>query len=98
MRIFSRMALLSAAPLLWTLSPIQASNAVVLRPTANMHSAPSVDSDVVSQAIYGTNLEILEDKNNWSRVRTPDEYSGWVYKAFFGGPNIPTPRQGASLP
>jgi cell wall-associated NlpC family hydrolase len=88
------MALLSAAPLLWTGSMLQASNAVVLRPTANMHSAPSVDSDVVSQAIYGTNLEILEDKNNWSRVRTPDEYSGWIYKAFLARADHPYASSG----
>jgi cell wall-associated NlpC family hydrolase len=94
MRIFSRMVLLSAAPLLWTGSMLQASNAVVLRPTANMHSAPSVDSDVVSQAIYGTNLEILEDKNNWSRVRTPDEYSGWIYKAFLARADHPYASSG----
>jgi cell wall-associated NlpC family hydrolase len=94
MKLFSRMALLSAAPLLWTGFMLQASNAVVLRPTANMHSAPSVDSDVVSQAIYGTNLEILEDKNNWSRVRTPDEYSGWIYKAFLARADHPYASSG----
>lgn len=80
MRLFNGTARISAAALLYT-SAALASNAVVLRPAANMHSAPSVESDVVSQAIYGTNLEVLEDRNNWSRVRTPDEYTGWIHKA-----------------
>jgi hypothetical protein len=68
------------APLMWAFA-LTAPTAVVTRPAANMHSAPNVDADVVSQAIYGTNIEILEQRNNWARVRTPDEYTGWMYKA-----------------
>jgi cell wall-associated NlpC family hydrolase len=50
----------------------------VVRPVLNMHSSPSSDADVVSQAIYATPVAILEQKNGWTRVRTPDEYLGWV--------------------
>lgn len=52
--------------------------AVVLKPVLNMHSGPSDERDVVSQAIYGTNVGVLEEKDGWARVRTPDEYTGWV--------------------
>lgn len=54
------------------------SHAVVVRPVANLYSRPNEDADVVSQAIYGANLGILERQSAWARVRTPDDYSGWM--------------------
>ena len=80
MRIFRATACLSAALLPWP-AAVFAANFVVLRPAANLHAAPNADAEVVSQAIYGTNLEVVENNNNWSRVRTADDYSGWVHKA-----------------
>jgi gamma-D-glutamyl-L-lysine dipeptidyl-peptidase len=50
----------------------------VLKPAANMYSKPSSETDVVSQAIYGTNVEVLEENGNWARIRTPDDYTGWM--------------------
>jgi hypothetical protein len=55
-----------------------ASGAVITRPVANMYSGPSEGRDVVSQAIYGANVGVLEDQGNWVHIRTPDEYTGWV--------------------
>jgi gamma-D-glutamyl-L-lysine dipeptidyl-peptidase len=52
--------------------------AVVLQPVANMYSRPSTDADVVSQAIYGANVGIVEQKDGWAHIRTPDEYLGWT--------------------
>src|SRR6185295_368771 len=52
--------------------------AVILQPVANMYSRPSADADVVSQAIYGANVGILEQKDGWARVRTADDYTGWT--------------------
>ncbi len=60
-----------------------AANAVVTRPVANMYSGPSADKDVVSQAIYGTNIAILEESSGWAKVRTPDDYTGWMPDASF---------------
>lgn len=53
----------------------------VIRPVANMYSSATTDVDVVSQAIYGTNVSILETKEGWVRVRTPDDYTGWMETA-----------------
>ncbi len=53
-------------------------NAVVLQPVTNMYSRATDDADVVSQAIYGTNVAILEQKEGWAHIRTPDEYTGWA--------------------
>ena len=53
-------------------------NAVVLRPVANMYSKPSEDADVVSQAIYGANVSVLEQQQGWAHIRTADDYTGWT--------------------
>jgi cell wall-associated NlpC family hydrolase len=53
-------------------------NAVVLSPVANMYSKPSEDADVVSQAIYGSNVGLVERQEGWARIRTADDYTGWT--------------------
>jgi cell wall-associated NlpC family hydrolase len=55
--------------------------AVVTRPVVNMFSKPSSDTDVVSQAIYSTTVEIVKSHGEWSNIRTPDDYAGWVETA-----------------
>jgi cell wall-associated NlpC family hydrolase len=67
MHLFMTLALLAATPV-----------AVVLKPVANMYAQPAEDAEVVSQAIYGTNIGVLETRPGWLRVRTPDDYSGWM--------------------
>ena len=47
-------------------------------PVANMYSRASDDSDVVSQAIYGSDVKVLEEASGWAKVRTPDDYTGWM--------------------
>lgn len=56
---------------------------VVVKPVVNMYSNPTEDADVVSQAIYSTNVAILEEKGEWMKVRTPDDYTGWAQKSGF---------------
>jgi hypothetical protein len=53
-------------------------NAVVLEPVANMYSRPSRDAAVVSQAIYGANVAVLEEQEGWAHIRTADDYTGWT--------------------
>ena len=43
-----------------------------------MFSRATSDSDVVSQAIFGTNVAVIEGDAAWSKIRTPDGYTGWV--------------------
>jgi len=56
-------------------------NAAVLQPVANMYSKPTEDADVVSQAIYGTNVSLLEQREGWAHIRTADDYTGWTLLA-----------------
>ena len=48
----------------------------------NLRATPDYDAEMVSQALLGTPVHILEitPKNNWPRVQTPDSYTGWVHK------------------
>ena len=50
----------------------------VTAPVADMHSAPSADSDVVSQAIFGSPALLVEPGDGWAKVRTADDYLGWI--------------------
>lgn len=52
--------------------------AVVVKPVANMYSGASEDSDVVSQAIFGVSVGLVEERGDWAKVRTPDDYTGWM--------------------
>ncbi len=62
---------------LWMAATLLAAG-VVVRPVANMYSRPSREADVVSQAIYGTNVGWLDEASGWVRIRTPDDYTGWA--------------------
>jgi SH3-like domain-containing protein len=68
MQIVMAMALLAAG----------AADGVVLQPVANMYSRPNEEADVVSQAIYASHIGIIEERAGWARVRTADEYAGWM--------------------
>ena len=65
--------------LLWlTLLTVAEPRGVVVVSVANMYSAPTDESDVVSQALCGTNVVFAEEKDSWVKVRTPDDYAGWM--------------------
>jgi len=55
---------------------------VVVVPVANMYSKPTEKSDVVSQAIYGSDVRLIEARGEWSRIQTPDRYRGWTPSRF----------------
>jgi cell wall-associated NlpC family hydrolase len=58
--------------------PVVRSEAVVLTAVENMYSGPDTAKDVVSQALLGQVVRILEEKDGFARVETPDRYPGWV--------------------
>jgi len=51
---------------------------VVVVPVANMYSQPAEKADVVSQAIYGSNVKLLASRGEWSQIQTADSYRGWT--------------------
>jgi len=54
---------------------------VVIDTVANLYSKPDQAVDLVTQAILGTTLSILEDRVGWRHVRMPDHYQGWIEAA-----------------
>lgn len=52
--------------------------AVVLEPVLNMHRSPSLESDVVSQTQFAMTVGVDEQQREWSRIKAPDGYPGWV--------------------
>ena len=48
----------------------------------NMRDVPQYSAEMVSQAIMGTPVKILQrgGEYNWPEVQTPDTYTGWVHK------------------
>jgi SH3-like domain-containing protein len=69
---------------------------VVAKPVLNMYSKPAMDSDVVSQALYGTGVLSLQKQVDWYNISTADGYKGWVsgadLKALDAGPYAPEGR------
>jgi len=51
---------------------------VVSHPVVNMYKSATGDSEVVSQVLYGTGVLSLEKQGDWIRIRTADDYTGWV--------------------
>ncbi len=70
--------LLMVLPAVVAQAPAPAPAFVVVKPVANMYSSAAEDVDVVSQAILGTNVALLEERPGWVKVRTPDDYTGWM--------------------
>lgn len=59
-------------------SPAPADARMVTASVANMYSSATEDADVVSQAVLGSNVAVLELQKDWAKVRTSDQYSGWM--------------------
>ncbi len=62
-------------------SPARAADiaqAVVTKPVASLYSSPTVEADVVSQALLGGDVVVLEERDAWVKVRMQDAYTGWM--------------------
>ena len=53
----------------------------VVRPVLTMYSSATTDADVVSQALYGATVTVLQEKEGWAQIQTPDQYKGWIETA-----------------
>ena len=52
---------------------------VITQSVVNIYIHPEKDTEVDSQAIYGSRVEVIENSDNgWSKIRTADGIEGWV--------------------
>lgn len=65
--------------------------ALVTLSVANLRASPNHASELVSQALMGTPLRLLDVHDNWYRVQTPDRYIGWTNAAAL---HLITPQAG----
>ena len=55
---------------------------VVNLSVCNLRATPDYDAEMVSQALLGTPVHILQvsGKNGWPEIQSPDTYTGWVHR------------------
>lgn len=54
----------------------------VCTPVAPLFAEPRVASAQISQLLAGRVANVLELRDDWYRVRGPDEYEGWIHRGF----------------
>lgn len=52
--------------------------AIVKRDVADLRARPSADSELVDQAHYGENVQVLGEHLDWRYVQGSDQYFGWI--------------------
>lgn len=51
---------------------------VIYNSVGTLRYAPRHNSEMVSQALLGTHVKVLEKNKEWLKVQTPDDYTGWI--------------------
>lgn len=51
---------------------------VIYNSVGTLRAEPRYGSELVSQALLGTPVRILEQHGGWCRIQTPDRYIGWI--------------------
>ena len=55
---------------------------IINQPVVNIYQQPEEDTEVDSQAIYGSLVTIVTYLNNdWIKIKTPDQVEGWIRSA-----------------
>lgn len=74
-------------------APAAVREAVILPSIENMYAGPDAATAVVSQALLGQVVGVVEERNGYARIETPDRYFGWVPQgAIFGYQDPAAPR------
>jgi cell wall-associated NlpC family hydrolase len=64
----------------------------------DLHREPSFLSELLTQVMLGVELEVLEEKEKWSRVRQTDGYEGWAYTHYLTHTAAPKPTHIVGTP
>lgn len=53
-------------------------SAVILKSVSNIYSEPDQNSEILTQAVMGEEVKILEGRKTWIKVSIQDGYTGWT--------------------
>jgi cell wall-associated NlpC family hydrolase len=70
---------------------------IVRAPVAPVFAEPRVASPQISQLVAGRCVELLEQRDDWYRMRGPDEYEGWLHRGYLSPASGESARQHAHL-
>lgn len=56
---------------------MSAQKAIVLSPIAPLKVKPQFECELADEALYGMEVELLEEQNGWYKIRTPYRYVAW---------------------
>lgn len=62
----------------WISAVIAASFMYINDPVVNMREEPTANSRVASQTIFAEKITVLKQSNDWSLIKTPEGYEGWI--------------------
>lgn len=62
-------------------SPDRGRLALVRDLVADVHKKPDAGEEMITQALYGSELIILGEQGDWLQVKVPDGYTGWVNRS-----------------
>ena len=51
---------------------------VIYNSVGTIRFSPRYGSELVTQALFGTPVKIIDKRGGWLRVQTPDKYIGWI--------------------
>jgi len=51
---------------------------IIYNSPGTIYRNPKHSAEIVSQALLGTPVSVLEKKSGWRRIQTPDRYIGWI--------------------
>jgi SH3-like domain-containing protein len=51
---------------------------IIYNSVGTLRAEPRYSAELVSQALLGMPVRILEKKRGWLRIQTPDKYIGWI--------------------
>ena len=67
----------------------------VRTPVAQLFAEPRVASAQISQLLAGRVAEVLEPRDDWYRIRGPDDYEGWIHRGHLA--DVPDERARRSV-
>ena len=80
--VFGVLAVMASAaqPASWW-SSASGDRVEVLGSTVNIRESHTTQSPVLTTATQGDKLKVIERRNDWCRVQTPDGREGWIYSS-----------------